>query len=797
MRKITNFNHLVAMVAVFTTVMMVSCVKDVVVDSNFHGTSSEKICFGAELAVTEDEITRGGAESNRLGNHILKSGDMEFPVGVYQQNGINSGAESETRGSVVNSKDGITQFNVWATFHKSETESMSYFDNVAYENTSGLFNPVDASDEYYWPGSGNVTFVAVANAPTSGFVANKNSAGTAVESFTYTVPADPTAQPDVMLAKSTVPGNTNSSVPLKFDHIMSAVNVKIGSVVKGEIRSITFKNVYTTGTYLVDQGVWVVDKTKVGDFTVKMEGGKFVSTGNEASGTSVNTDDAVFMMIPQNPGDNAEMVIEFYDTTTQTLYSGATALRGSIAGDNWDKRKTTNYMLSIDESFTLTIEPVGKKLDAHYVIGYANITVDFGNDTKNWTITATTSDGSEVTILPEDEVNVIAKQGFWTDYEVDANGNKIADTSEATGRNGYKTARGKTTWSSSGNVTNKLFYIFIPENISEKDREIRLILSTGDSSASTTKVLLQKYPNWTAGGFGWEVVDDEEEGEYGFKFSRKRTFIFPYKLGNKNALIAPAHYTKDEATAIATTIVNSFNASSFVTTEFYTQDWVTTRMYVQVDYTKLNNITGASSTTDGFNNTLALYDLGGIVTTGALEVALENTKKTESGHEGEKMFRNPVSGDDIPSSAQNVDVTLDDDGNSQFFEDVKGAITYILKKNRYYFQKKLDSGGNSTAYYAYFKRDDIKWYFPASGQFDYFNPNPNITNDVPYNYWSSTAVDGNMYAFRGNGEQEERTEELRVIAVRKDENNVYNNATATVDNTSMAGGDNGEAQWVD
>ena len=219
-------------------------------------------------------------------------------------------------------------------------------------------------------------------------------------------------------------------------------------------------------------------------------------------------------------------------------------------------------------------------------------------------------------------------------------------------------------------------------------------------------------------------------------------------------------------------------------------------MYVQVDYTKLNKIEGASSTTEGFENTLALYDLGGIVTTGALEVALENTKKTESGHEGEKMFRNPVSGDDIPSSAANVDVTLDADGNSKISEDLKGAITYILKKNRYYFQKKLDSGGNSTAYYAHFKRDDIKWYMPASGQFTYFEANPNIANDISYNYWSSTADDGEDYAYRGSGDQEDRTVKLRVIAVRKDENNVYNNATATVDNTSMAGGENGEAQWA-
>ena len=668
MRRITNFNHLVAMVAVFTTVMMVSCVKDVVVDSNFHGTSSEKICFGAELAVTEDEITRGGAESNRLGNHILKSGDMEFPVGVYQQNGINSGAESETRGSVVNSKDGITQFNVWATFHKSETESMSYFDNVAYENTSGLFNPVDASDEYYWPGSGNVTFVAVANAPTSDFVANKNGAGTAVESFTYTVPADPTAQPDVMLAKSTVRGNTNSSVPLKFDHIMSAVNVKIGSVVKGEIRSITFKNVYTTGTYLVDQGVWVVDKTKVSDFTVKMEGGKFVSTGNEASGTSVNTDDAVFMMIPQNPGDNAEMVIEFYDDSTGHLYSDAAgaykpALRGSIAGDNWDKRKTTNYMLSIDESFTLTIEPVGKKLDAHYIIGYANVTVE-GID--SWTITATAGDGAPVTIQPETEVNPLAKQGFWTDKFVDSNGNISTES-----------ARGSSSCSGTGNVTNKLFYIFIPENISDKDREIKLILKgTGSSTASTSKVLLQKYPNWTSNGFGWETVDDGESGKYGFKWTRKIAYVYPYTNLIRDTPLT--NYCKE--------FINTYGAqtNNFATVNSVYGDWnegtgwfdvnYGYRAYILLDYSTLNNVSGANSDTDGYNNTLALYRASGTTATSEFETILKTTLKAEQGSGSPELFRRP--------SAYEINMGVPaETGQSN---DLSAIMEYIQKKNRYY-----------------------------------------------------------------------------------------------------------------
>lgn len=793
------------LLAAVTSMMATSCLMDeIICEAPITSVQSNVIAFGANLSWNdqEDMATKSGAESygNRIGNRVLSNADssMTLPMGVYVQNGIHSAVESygpATKGSVVSSKDGIDEFAVWANYKKESGDVIEYFSNVGYSSTDGIFYPNDASDEYYWPGSGTLTFHALSNAPATGFTANMGEAG--LQSFTYTVPTDPTQQNDIMVAKATAPGGQNSSVALTFDHIMSAVNITVGQIVKGEIRSITLKNVYTTGNYLLEQGVWVVDKTQKGDFSVKMNGGKFVSTGSNPEGALINASNATFLFVPQNPGDDAEIVIEFYDEATGDLYSDtigadAPALRARIAGDNWDKRKTINYMLSIDESFTLSIEPVGKKLDAHYVIGFANVTVE-GID--NWSLTATTSDGSEVTIQPVEEVNEIAKQGFWTDYEVDQNGNLITDNSPSTGRKGYKSARGLTSWTGTESVLNKLFYIFVPENVGDADREISLILrdEKEGSSASTTKILLQKCPNWTDQGFGWEVVDDEEEGKYGFKFTRKRTFIFPYKLGSS---WTGAHYTKDEAAAIADAVINTFNASAFSNREYYTQDFLTTRMYLQLDYTKLNNIKGAQSTTDGYSNTLALYDLGGLVTTGAMEVALENTRKTESGHEGEKMFRNPVSSDDIPNSAQNVDVTLDADGNSKVTEDLSGAITYILKKNRYYFQKKMDSGNNSTSYYAHFKREDLLWYMPASGQFVYFESNPNIQNDIPYNYWSSTAVDGEDYAFRGNGAQEDRTTELRVIAVRANVTR-SGNTTATVDNTSLTGDDNGSTNnWL-
>lgn len=745
-----NYLYIVSFAA-FAFLMM-SCVDDEIIEIPTILSPSQTIAFDADIEWTEPDQTRS-ASPNRVSNFSLltDTGEEVLPCGVYVQDGIQYNGEEKplTRGAVINRIG--DSFNVWATYTKDNVSS-EFFSNLEFSKGSGdVFNSLNT---YYWPGSGTLDFVAVSNTPASNFAHQMSSDGSKLESFIYTVPADATQQNDIIVAIAKgIAGDNNTSVPLSFKHIMSAVNVKIGSVVKGEIQSITFKNVYNKGKYLVEQDVWVVDKTSVGDFTVTMQDGKFVSSGTDAEGTPVNTKEGTFMFIPQNPGDNAEMVIEFLDSNTGHLYSDdATknpykpALRGSIADDNWDKNKTVNYMLSIDESFTLTIEPVGKKLDAHYVIGYANVTVD-GID--NWTIEVSSdiSSDEQITIQPEEEVNPLAKQGFWTDKVVGANGNV---TTEST--------RGSGSWSGTGNVTNKLFYIFIPENVSDKDRQISLTLrGTGDASTvSTTKVLLQKYPNWTDGGFGWEVVDDDESGKYGFKWTRKVAYIYPY--GQAKIFDSKVEdYCKNWVSTYGA------DANGFASVVVYSHDWKSDRAYILLDYSKLNNITGADSGTDGFSNTLALYRQAGTTATSQFETILKTTLKTESGKETENMFRLP--NDDEVSSGK----VPAESGTANY---LSAVMEIIQKKNRYYVQKKsqTDSNGNPiVTYVPYFFENDLKWYLPAYGQFQYFVPNPNIAGDAAANYWSSTTA-GTTTAWTGGGEEKDRDLEYRVIAVRKNDN---------------------------
>lgn len=780
------------LLAAVTSMMATSCLMDeIICEAPITGVQSDVIAFGANLSCNdqEDMATKSGAESygNRIGNRILSNADssMTLPMGVYIQNGIHSAEGSYgpvTKGSVVSSKEGIEEFAVWANYKKSDTETMSYFSNVNYKKAGdGIFYPVSDADEYYWPGAGSLNFYALANAPESDFTANVEDG--VLKSFSYKVPTDPVGQGDILLASASAAGNTNASVPLTFDHIMSAVNIKVGAIVAGEITSIKLTNVYNKGEYLVENRVWIVDKDSTENFTVKMEGGKFVTTGAQANGTPINTQDATFMFIPQNPGDNAEVVVEFYDSKTGHWFSDDSsknpykpAMRASIAGDNWDKRKTTNYMLSIDESYTMTIEPVGKKLDAHYVIGYANVTVQ-GVDNWSITIAADGVSNSEISLLPEEDVNPMAKQGFWTDKMVNENGT-VTSTS----------ARGSSVYYGTGDIQ-KLFYLFIPENISNVDREIKLVLKgEGASTASTTKILLQKNPNWTAGGFGWEVVDDDEDGKYGFKWTRKVAYVLKYSY---NGTGFGSNYNRDELNEYMNGLISAYNASSYVTNvQFTYKNYIIyreNRHYLYFDYAKLNNLSGADDRDNGIANTNALFNIGGSAASLTFETVVSSTLKSKGDTSDPLAFHKVVSSDDYHKS----NGVPAEEGE---LNDLSGILTYVLKKNKYNLQVVDD--GETKAYHPVFNITDLKWYLPAYGQFAYFVPDPTIPGDDKANYWSSTAVDGASEAYIGDGTAKDRDLQYRVIAVRKDENN-YGATTATVDNTSLTGGDNGSTNnWL-
>jgi hypothetical protein len=93
--------------------------------------------------------------------------------------------------------------------------------------------------------------------------------------------------------------------------------------------------------------------------------------------------------------------------------------------------------------------------------------------------------------------------------------------------------------------------------------------------------------------------------------------------------------------------------------------------------------------------------------------------------------------------------------------------------------------------------NNIKWYLPAVRQFD----DPVLswaTGDIsfrPSDFWSSTAATDNK-AYSGGAISPESRENLHQVVVQRI-GSVTKPTSATVDNTSLAGGENGDTnQWL-
>ena len=820
MRRITNFNHLVALVAVFATIMMVSCFKDDVVSTPALRVESETICFSTDVEwADEDEITRGGGVRNRVGMVKLASADgaNTLPMGIYVEDGIHTGASAETRGSKIEAGD-IKALKVWASQTKGGVQSLLFpAEGQAFTKKNGIF----VSDpEYFWPGADySIDFVAVHNAPASGFVANMNSAGTALESFTYTVPADATAQNDIVVATpDPVNGANTESVPLKFNHIMSAVQFKVGpQMANGVIKSIKLNNIKTTGSYNVATGTWTPNTDSKGSYSVSfssVDGNGNYEPNDKPTGDVMNDNECTFMMIPQVLDADAEVVVEFiYDNAP----SAVKELRANIAIDpnntsqrrEWKMAKTTYYSLSVDENYNLTITPKGDVLDAHYVMTDVTVNIDTETD-QAWTLTvaATNIDGDDVSIEYKDKLNTLIKNdGYWI--------NNIVEGSTTTSARGGKTVEGTT--KGAHTIT-----VFIPENITADERKITLTLSldSDPTKAKKTEYLYQMCPYWDReNGFGWEKVENSETGQYGFNWTLVECYIFTYKCDGIGFL----RYSIDSAKKLVTDLMDAYGLPTtdadgndttapgyggFITidtfthyeyTTFITSWWQSkgTRIAVIIDYTKLN-FDNMMSDKDGLANTKGFFTASTLL---QFQDALHNMQKV---NEDGNAFRH-LSDQENSSGKFFFDNYTRWDGSNAMFQnnggntnDASGILQYVIRRNAFNLVTRTTVDGENKYTSLDMNANNIKWYLPAVRQFDdaILNWATGNTTFTPSNFWSSTAAANNQ-AYAGGTTAPESRENPHQVVVQRIVTPIPQPTTISDINTEeMAGGENGEAQWV-
>ena len=832
MKRLSNI-----FVVLFAIAAMTSCYQDDIVLKPSYGSQSDVISFSANLSFTEDEISRSESVE-RIGRHLLCSeqDSITLPMGIYQQNGIESLYSDATRGSKF-TKEQLNSMRVWGTLTPTSGDAFTYINGDTY--TKQTNEEFTTPEVYLWPGSGTLKFDVFANLPNDVTINESNGAAT---SFTYTVPTAVAEQKDIVYASASVSGDYGQAVPLTFEHILAAVNFKVGTIAHGTIKSITLKGVYNTGIYNFSNSQWAIlnqNDSHKSDYNVPLAGGQFKVDGNTASDTFINDQNSgTLFMIPQIVGEGATVEVVFAAPN-----SNDRTLTASIAGDDWGKDIVTNYTISIDEQYNLNITPVGKLLDAHYIIAQVEVTVEGMNDGGNvsnpnqWKLTAVVggnTNNSKVTMLTKNRIAAeesdetkhsnelsMIEAGFWCDEYVNRNTVDGKYVYTSTG----KSARGTEQITGTGNCSKELIYILIPENNSTVNRTIELTLQkVNDSKVSKAVTLTQRCPGWTDDGkYGWETVDDDEDGQYGFTFTRKIAWNFVYSHSRiTNRFQALSMNLSQVTDYIYSDFIEAYGASAFATFGEHTRynysktlGRVTNyRYYIYLDYTILNNLTSVEDADNGRSNTLELNKLGGSASTLAFETILHNAKKTKEGNPNDPTFRPNGWNWDTQSVDASKDETKYSDSPIPMPEgninDLSGILSYVLKKNRHYLYDPGDDGVASTVLApVLMSEDDIVWYIPAVNQFNTFIPNPNITDknggtDSADDYWSSTAAenatnpaDAKSY-HGGGGTPISRTTELGVIAVRNKDNDTYEApATVNVDNSSIAGGENGSTNnWL-
>lgn len=812
--------NLLLFVAVVAATTMVSCFKDEVILTPAITQESDVIGFVAN--VHDDDATR--ACRNRIGRFDLKSTDGEFvlPMGVYVEDGIYGTADAETRGAKVSSLD---SFKVWGELTQGDGTKVNYIPGVDFGLDLGDANDqaddnYDSDTIYPWPGEGTLNFVALGNAPASGLTANMN--GTAVESFTYTVPTSATAQNDIVVATlNGVNGSANSTQALDFKHIMSAVNFTVGEhVANGVIKSIKINNIKTTGSYNVTTGTWTPNTDSKGSYTAAFSStdtnGNY-EPNDKTNGAIINDGECTFMMMPQVLDADAEVVVEFvYDNAPNTVKE----LRANIAIDpnntsqrrEWEMGKTTYYSLSVDENYNLTITPKGDVLDAHYVMTEVTVNVDTETD-QNWTLTVEATnienkEGKDVSIEYKDKLNTLIKDnGYWI--------NNIVEGSTTTSARGGKTVEGTT--KGAHTIT-----VFIPENITADERKITLTLSLdSDPKAKKTEYLYQMCPYWDDRenkGFGWEKVENSETGQYGFNWTMVECYIFTYKCDGLGFL----RYSIDSAKKLVTDLMDAYGLPTtdadgndttapgyggFITIDTYTHydysSWVGwyekgKRIAVIIDYTKLN-FDNMMSEDDGLANTKGFFTASTLL---QFQDALHSMQKV---NDDGNAFRH-LDDDENPSGKFFFDNYTRWDGSKAMFQnnggntnDASGILQYVIRRNAFNLVTKTTADGENTYTSLDMNANNIEWYLPAVRQFDdaILNWATGNTTFTASNFWSSTAAANNEAYAGGTTTPESRKNPHQVVVQRIVTQIPQPTTISDINTEEMAGGENGEAQWVE
>lgn len=733
------------MAMVFTAT---ACQQDEIIEMAKPMPQGEYISFHIQRGWDYDEISRStdNEYGKHLSDHILVSDNQSesIQMSAYQQPIDTWFDNSRSRGSMI-TKDGFNEFKAFGYKTKNGTteqifETHHQKDGDMWEQPKGAADS-NNPDGYYWPGADyTCSFFGIAMSDNkltntdfyNNVTTTTNDVGQIV-SFDYTVPDAAVDQPDIMVAASgNVAGDGSQGASLNFKHILSAINIKVGTdnvpenITSITINSITFNNIYAKGSYTITTGAWTntvyygVTKSFKVDFNGSTSGEGTYTGFKDNDGEIMNGTGATLMLMPQTLRNDATITVEYY--LNNTKYTATANIGGSL----WEAGKATNYVLNIDNSDGIEFLTQDSYQDAHYIILPLNIKYQFSSTSKPTAtlraIDVATNETADWVQFRNSLVEV-ENDGWWADPD---NVYNINSDGEATGKNDSYARSNTLDFTAAGQ-----YFAFLTENIGNTNRQVRLEL-VKDEVVQDKIIITQFCPTWndTKGcerieegqplpwGYSWKLKSGEENYEVVLKTSGINTFW---------AIILNWLYG-----GVATR--ENWLSNKFI---FNYTDFVT-GMESATD--------GAGSQSDGLQNTTYMYSYtGGGNMTGLYARFIEDLEATV-----ESSTFKGISYDEY-------------------------ATKEALKKNK--VKVYIGTNNNNEEHNAIIEesRTDL-WYLPATGEVNVLQNNTNMIEGVETMinngdiFWTSTAAEtpnAYSYTFGGSTQTENRDNAHRVRAIRQ------------------------------
>ena len=289
-------------------------------------TKADVICSDADTLPLTWTITDGIVGQTAPGTQTLTKGAL-----------INNGTVAEQLGSAYSFQ--LVSWTGSTQFYPTEGVATISYNSSKWQPSSG--------NSPQWPESGDVTFYAVANLPSSG--ASWTNTSNTSANLTYTVPASASAQNDILMGYYKGQGN-NGTAELTFYHPLTAVVFKKGAFDNAsssiEFKKITLSGVYESGTATQEQsaGGSVFSWTPGANTTTVelLPSGDYISVNSTS-----NVIGEPFLLIPQSLTSSSSVTI----TVNATVDGVDAVFAKTLTSGEWQAGKTNIYTLGFENNF--------------------------------------------------------------------------------------------------------------------------------------------------------------------------------------------------------------------------------------------------------------------------------------------------------------------------------------------------------------------------------------------------------------------------------------------------------------